>query len=396
MMSEAASTKQISLLGSTGSIGVSALEVIHRHRQRFAVVGLAAGRNVNLLQEQILKFKPKVVAVLRQEDADRLSRWESLPPRTEVFWGSKGYEAVATVGDATMVISAMVGAAGLIPTLKAIESGKDIALANKETLVMAGRIVMESARLKGVRILPVDSEHSAVFQCLAGHRSEDVRRIILTASGGPFLHFSKEKMASVSVEEALNHPNWKMGKKITIDSATMMNKGLEVIEAHWLFAVEIDRIQIHIHPQSIIHSLVEFTDGSVMAQLGLPDMKGPIAYALSHPERLSSKGPFLDLLKAGTLEFIPPDLDRFPCLRLAYEAVQKGGTMPAVLNAANEISVGAFLAGDISFGDIPTVIEKTLSDHRKGEALTLGEVLEADGWARVRAQEYIEGIKLSS
>ncbi len=395
-MSEKASTKKISILGSTGSIGVSALEVIQKHPQRFSVTGLAAGRNVDLLQEQILRFKPDVVAVLRQEDADRLSKWKSLPAGTEVFWGPTGYEAVATFDGSNMVISAMVGAAGLVPTLEAIESGKDIALANKETLVMAGRIVMERARLKGVRVLPVDSEHSAVFQCLCGQRSKDVRRIILTASGGPFLHVSKEKMSSVSVEEALNHPNWKMGRKITIDSATMMNKGLEVIEAHWLFAVEIDRIQVHIHPQSIVHSMVEFIDGSVMAQLGVPDMKGPIAYALSYPERLSSGGPFLDLLKAGKLEFIPPDMEKFPCLRLAYEAIQKGGTMPAVLNAANEISVSAFLSGDIGFGDMPAVIEKTLSDHRRGEARTLGEVLEADRWARVRAQEYIEGIKLSS
>jgi len=388
--------KKIAILGSTGSIGVSALDVVRKHSDRLLVTALSAGRNIRLLQEQIRAFHPRVVSVLREEDAEELSRRGSVPPGTEIFWGEAGLKKVAAAEEADMVLTAIVGSAGLLPTLEAIEAGKDIALANKETLVMAGHLVMKKAHEKGVRILPVDSEHSAVFQCLEGHRGQDVKRIILTASGGPFLHLSFDQMRRVSIGEALSHPNWKMGKKITIDSATMMNKGLEVIEARWLFDMDIEKIHIHIHPQSIVHSMVEYTDGSVMAQLGVPDMKGPIAYAFSYPERFVRDDESLDLLRAGRLDFIRPDMDRFPCLKLAYEAARKGGTMPCILNASNEAAVEAFLAGRIGFMDIPAVIEEVMGREAAGNAGTLQGLLEADAKARQTAKSVIEGIEKTS
>jgi 1-deoxy-D-xylulose-5-phosphate reductoisomerase len=292
-----------------------------------------------------------------------------------------------------MVVSAMVGAAGLIPTLDAIEAGSAIALANKEALVMAGRIVLRKAAEKGVNIIPVDSEHSAIFQCLQGHRREDVRRIILTASGGPFLHASADELAAVTPAEALRHPNWAMGRKITIDSATMINKGLEVIEAGWLFGLPAEAIDVLIHPRSVVHSLVEYRDGSVIAQLGVPDMKIPIAYALSFPHRLQRTDHALDLTTAGPLEFFKPDLERFPGLRLAYEAAGKGGTMPAVLNGANEIAVEAFLSEKIGFNDIVFVVEQVLSRHSVQEEPGIDEILAADRWARQEAVQTIKGIR---
>ncbi len=384
--------KNVALLGSTGSIGVNTLEVIRRHPSRFRAVALAAGRNISLLREQIALFKPRLVAVLLEEDARILAGQPGVPPTTEVLWGSEGYRAVATCGDSQMVLSAMVGAAGLVPTMEAIAAGKDIALANKETLVMAGRLVVDNAAKKGIRILPVDSEHSAIFQCLAGQNRSEIRKIILTASGGPFLHLPPEQLPKVTIEDALRHPNWKMGKKITIDSATMMNKGLEVIEAHWLFNVDFAHIDVLIHPQSVIHSLVEYHDGSVMAQLGIPDMKGPISYALSYPERLPGVEASLDLLRTECLTFLPPDTLRFPCLKLAYEAGKKGGTMPAIMNAANEMAVEAFLAGRIGFVDIPRVIEETLSAQAGKETSSLDVVLDADRQAREAAEEFIKGL----
>lgn len=382
--------KGISILGSTGSIGVSALEVVRRNPSRFRVLGLAAGRNVELLSRQVKEFRPMFVSLLDRQAA---AEFEKLVEAcsTVVLWGEEGYRTIATIEEVETVLSAMVGAAGLLPTLCAIESGKDVALANKETLVMAGGLVMEKASRKGVRILPVDSEHSAIFQCLEGQRREYVKRIVLTASGGPFRLLPPEKMAEVSVEEALRHPNWKMGKKITVDSATMMNKGLEVIEAQWLFGVDVDRVHVVVHPQSIVHSMVEFCDGSVIAQLGVPDMKGPIAYALSHPERLEREEGFLDFYAVGSLDFAAPDMGRFPCLRLAYEAGRKGGTMPAIMNAANEVAVEAFLGGKIGFMDIAEVIERTMQGLESHEAGSVEDILDADGKARKYAAAYVEG-----
>jgi len=383
--------KRIVLLGSTGSIGTSALDVIGKHRDRFRVVALAAGTNIGLLKEQILAFQPAVAAVKDGELAEKLR--ESLGvqgKKTSILWGSSGYEEAASLREGDLVLSAMVGAAGLVPTMAAIEAGKDIALANKETLVTAGRIVTDRVLSKGVRLIPVDSEHSAIFQCLEGQDRDRLKRILLTASGGPFFRLPKEAFGKITPADALRHPNWVMGKKITIDSATMMNKGLEVIEARWLFDVDAGRIDVIIHPQSIIHSMVEFRDGSVLAQLGIPDMRVPISYALGYPHRLEDGRFAPDFLKTGPLEFHPPDPDRFPCLGLAFRAVREGGSLPAVLNGANEIAVEAFLSGRIAFTDIPRVIEKTMDVHGSFEPRNIGEVLDADRWSRKTTLEFIE------
>ena len=310
--------KRIAILGSTGSIGRSALQVIEQFPEHFQVVALAAGKNIDLLAEQIKQFRPKIAAVLDRELAKDLASRLPVETRVEVLAGSTGYEETASFAEADMVLSSMVGAAGLIPTLSAIRAGKDVALANKETLVMAGGLVREEVRRHKVSLLPVDSEHNAIFQALEGHRREDLKRILLTASGGPFLTLPKEQLESVTPAQALAHPNWEMGAKITVDSATMMNKGLEVIEAKWLFEVEVERIDVHIHPQSIVHSMVEYVDGSVIAQLGMPDMRVPIAYALAYPERLRLNLPTLDFFSVQTLTFQQPDLSRFPCLDLAF------------------------------------------------------------------------------
>jgi 1-deoxy-D-xylulose-5-phosphate reductoisomerase len=388
--------KNISILGSTGSIGVNAIDVIWNNPDRFKIVALSACTNVELLRQQIERFKPMVVSVIDERHAKELKKIMNPSIRTEILFGKEGYREVATVQEADMVISAMVGSAGLLPTLEAIEAGKDIALANKEVMVMAGKIVVEKACEKGVRILPVDSEHSAIFQCIDGHSRKDIRRIILTASGGPFFHLSKEKLADVKPASALKHPNWRMGRKITIDSASMMNKGLEVIEASWLFSIPIDNIEVHIHPQSIVHSMVEYVDGSVIAQLGVPDMRIPIAYALSFPERLPRSEPFLDLLTAGIIEFFRPDFEKFPSLKLAYEAGKVGGTMPAVLNAANEVAVEAFLEEIVKFTDISKIIEGVIARHQPKEFFTLEEIFEADLWARGSAKKIIERINILS
>ncbi|MGW8207547.1 MAG: 1-deoxy-D-xylulose-5-phosphate reductoisomerase [Syntrophobacteria bacterium] len=383
--------KRIAILGSTGSIGRSALQVIEQFPNRFQVVALAAGRNVDLLIEQIQRFRPKVAAVLDQELANDLASRLPADIGVEVFAGSQGYQNIANCTDADMVLSSMVGAAGLIPTLSAIRAGKDVALANKETLVMAGALVMEEVRRYQIRLLPVDSEHNAIFQALEGHRREDLKRILLTASGGPFLNLPKEQLESVTPAQALNHPNWEMGAKITIDSATMMNKGLEVIEAKWLFDLAVEKIDVHIHPQSIVHSMVEYVDGSVIAQLGMPDMRVPIAYALAYPERLKLDLPTLDLFSVQTLTFQEPDLGRYPCLDLAFNACKAGGTMPAVLNASNEVAVQAFLDKRIPFLAIARLVDKVMQEHELAPAKELEAILAADTWARRRAEAIING-----
>ncbi|HEY6837943.1 MAG TPA: 1-deoxy-D-xylulose-5-phosphate reductoisomerase [Geobacteraceae bacterium] len=380
--------KKLSILGSTGSIGVSTLDIVAAHPDRFEVVALTAGTNLELVRRQVEQFSPRLVAVMNDELALRLKKM--LPDgKTEVLAGVPGLIAAATAAETDMVVAAIVGAAGLVPTAAAIKAGKDVALANKETLVTAGHLIMAMVAEQGVKLYPVDSEHSAVFQSLQGHRSTDVKRIILTASGGPFRTWPLEKLGRVSVADALNHPNWSMGQKITIDSATMMNKGLEVIEARWLFDLPGDRIAVNIHPQSIIHSMVEYVDGCVMAQLGVPDMKAPIAYALTYPERVATGVKPLDLTDLSGLTFFNPDHDRFPALGLAYRALNEGESMPAVLNAANEIAVEAFLAGKIGFTDIPRTIEKTMAAHQSHRLGSIDDVLHVDRWGREKAREIV-------
>ncbi len=374
--------KKITILGSTGSIGASALDVIQKNPKKFRVAALAAGRNVKLLARQAQTFRPAVVSVQTAEDAKRLRALLGTGGKIRVLSGEEGVREVAAHSKADIVLSAISGAAGLKPTLAAIEAGKDLALANKETLVIAGHLVTRKAEQKKIRVLPVDSEHSAIFQCLAGQKPKNVKRIILTASGGPFYSFSRADLKKVTPAQALRHPRWKMGAKITVDSASLMNKGLEVIEAKWLFGVDISRIDVLIHPQSVVHSLIELLDGSVLAQLGIADMRIPIAYALSYPDRLTNDLPALDLAKTGPLTFCPPDMKKFPCLSLAYESARAGGTAPVVLNAANEAAVAAFLENKICFNDLPKVIEKTLDRHSVKQNPSLEEILRADGEAR--------------
>jgi 1-deoxy-D-xylulose-5-phosphate reductoisomerase len=385
--------KRLALLGSTGSIGEQTLDVAGRFPDRYRVTGLAAGRQVEKLAEQVRRFRPDVVSVADDEGARELRERLAGDPAPEIHVGDAGLSAVATC-DADLVVSALVGAVGLDPTLAAIEAGRDVALANKEVLVMAGALVLRAVRARGVALLPVDSEHNAIFQALAGQRLEDVERIILTASGGPFRTWPAERIARARVEDALEHPNWDMGPKITVDSATLMNKGLEVIEARWLFEVSPEQVDVVVHPQSIVHSLVEFADGSVLAQLGLPDMRVPIAVALAHPERLPLPLERLDLPALARLDFEEPDRARFPCLDLAFEALRGGEDAPAVLNAANEVSVAAFLAGEIPFPAIAAVNADVLSSHlarNGGGAMNeLDDARAADAWARTRAGEALE------
>lgn len=381
--------KSLVILGSTGSIGVSTLEIVAAHPQRFRVVALTAGRNLELFEQQVRAFRPELVAVPDAADAALLrERLGNAAPR--ILAGRDGLVACATAAGAELVVSAIVGAAGLEPTLAAIEAGLDVALANKETLVAAGDLVMSAVERHAVNLFPVDSEHSAIFQSLAGHRHHDVRRLILTASGGPFRTSSAAERERVTPADALAHPNWAMGRKITIDSATMMNKGLEVIEAHWLFDLPAERIAVHIHPESIVHSMVEYVDGAVIAQLGIPDMKTPIALALSWPERLPLDLPPLDLCRLGRLHFSEPDLERFPCLALAYRALRSGGTAPALLNAANEVAVEAFLDGRLGFTAIAAVIGTVLDRCAVAAADSLAAVLAADAQARRVAAALIE------
>ncbi len=381
--------KRLAILGSTGSIGQNALAVVAEHPQEFQVVGLAAGKNVGMLAEQIRAVRPARVSV--QDEAVARDLRESLAghPLVEILVGPEGAVSVASAPEADIVVSAMVGAVGLPPTLAAVEAGKTVALANKETLVAAGPLVMSAVVARGVALIPVDSEHSAIFQALEGQRLDEVRRLWLTASGGPFRTWPQEKLATATPAQALKHPNWDMGAKITIDSATMMNKALEVIEASVLFGLPVSQIEVFIHPQSIIHSLVEFVDGSVLAQLGWPDMRLPIAYALTYPRRLPLNSEPLDLGKVAQLTFERPDFDRFPALRLGYEAAKIGGTMPAVLNAANEVAVAAFLDGRLPFPGIPRVVEETMAAHAPGPLKNLAQVLAVNNWAREHAQELV-------
>ncbi len=379
--------KKISILGSTGSIGVNTLDVVERNPEQFEVVGLAAGSNVDLFAEQVKKFRPKVAALFDT------SKFNDLKARlngqaVELVAGQEGTVAVASAPEADLIVSGMVGCAGLVPSFAAVQAGKTLALANKETLVVAGEVVLREAKTRGVDIIPVDSEHSAIFQALNGESPERIRRIVLTASGGPFRTFTAEQMESVTVEDALKHPNWDMGSKITIDSATMMNKGLEYIEAKWLFDTK-TQVDIIVHAQSIIHSMIEFVDTSIMAQMGIPDMRVPIAYALTYPDRIDSDLPSLDLAAMGDLTFEAPDFDRFPCLRLAHEVMDQGQTFPAVLNAANEIAVQAFLERKIGYKDIPELIESTLNNHQPHTVQTIEDVLQADDWARKEAERLI-------
>ncbi|MGE6227183.1 1-deoxy-D-xylulose-5-phosphate reductoisomerase [Paenibacillus chitinolyticus] len=375
--------KRIAILGSTGSIGTQTLDVIAHHPDQFTVEALAGGRNVELLAEQIRRFKPKLASVATRELADRLSAL--IPAGTRVLFGEEGLLETAAGTDADFVVTAVVGNQGLEPTIAAIEAGKTIGLANKEPLVSAGHLVTEAANRKGVRLLPIDSEHSAIFQCLNGERREEIRKITITASGGSFRDRTREELEGVTVEQALNHPNWSMGAKITIDSATMVNKGLEVIEAHWLFGLPYDQIGVILHPESIIHSYVEFNDSSIIAQLGNPDMRVPIQYALSYPNRLHSPAKSLDLAEIAALNFRPMDFDRFPCLRMAYESGRTGGTAPTVFNAANEQAVAKFLQGEIPFLRIETIIEECLQRHSVMSSPQIGDILEADRWARETA-----------
>lgn len=379
--------KNIAILGSTGSIGRSALSVISMFPDTFKVVGLTAGKNISLLMEQIKLFRPKVVAVSDSETYTKLKDAMGGLRSPDMLYGTEGLSNVASMPDADTVISAIVGSAGLIPTISAIRAGKTIALANKETLVMAGNIVMSEISKYGVTLLPVDSEHSAVFQCIKGYNKSSVKRIILTASGGPFLGKKTKELENIMPEDALRHPNWSMGKKITIDSSTLMNKGLEVIEAHYLFDMPMDRIDVLIHPQSLIHSIVEFNDGSYIAQMSKPDMKGPIAFSLSCPERLQDVLEPIEWEKLSGLTFQKPDTETFPCLSLAYSAIETGGTMPAVLNASNEVAVHAFLDGLIGFNDIPVAIRKVMDSHVVQPADDINIIIEADRWARDTIRE---------
>ncbi len=379
--------KKISLLGSTGSIGVNTLDVVERNPESFQVLAMSAGSNVDLFAEQVRKFKPKVaslfdttkIAILKERVADL---------DVEIVPGEEGSIAVATLSEADVVVSGVVGSAGLVPAMEALKAGKNLALANKETLVIAGELVLREAEKTNSQIIPIDSEHSAIFQALNGEKKERIKKIILTASGGPFRTFSLDQMETVTVKDALNHPNWDMGAKITIDSSTMMNKGLEYIEAKWLFGLDTP-VEIIVHAQSIIHSMIEFVDTSIMAQLGIPDMRVPIAYALTYPDRFECELPSLDLASMGDLTFEAPDLVRFPCLQLAIDAMEMGQTMPAILNAANEIAVQAFLDELIPYKDIAELIRMVMHNHRPSPLNDLQDVLNADRWAREETTKLI-------
>lgn len=380
--------KRIALLGSTGSIGTNTLEVISRYRERYEVVALAAGSNLALLRQQIREFQPRLVSIRDLDHLEEL-REEVKPFHVEVVAGMEGLLQVARYEQADMVVSAICGAAGLLPTYEAAVAGKNIALANKESLIMAGGIIMDKAKSMGIQILPIDSEHSAIFQCLLGHNPKEIRRLILTASGGPFLFTPKEEFCQITYQQAIHHPTWSMGEKISLDSATLMNKALEVIEAHWLFNVPVDSIEVVIHPESVIHSMVEYWDGNILALLATSDMRLPILYALSYPERLPLDLPPLDLPRLGTISFHSPDVEKFPCLRLGYEAARQGQTAPAVMNAANEIAISAFKQGRINFCDIPKIIEETLNRHQPVPLREISDALWADRWGRQQARDII-------
>jgi 1-deoxy-D-xylulose-5-phosphate reductoisomerase len=381
--------KSIVLLGSTGSIGTNTLRIVERFPRRFRVAGLAAGRNLSLLIRQAKTFRPRVVSVEREADAVKVRR-ALAGLKIEVLAGSQGAEAVASRADSDIVVSAITGVQGLRPTLAAVRAGKTVALANKESMVVAGPLLRKEAARSGAVFIPVDSEHSGVFQCLAKESRDAVRKVILTASGGPFWRTPLAELKNKTPEEALRHPRWKMGRKVTIDSATLMNKGLELIEARWLFGLDPDELDVLIHPQSVVHALVEMRDGSVLAQLSVTDMRIPILYALSFPERSEAVLPSLDLARVGPLEFHPAEEKRFPLLGLARRALAAGGSWPVVLNAANEVAVRAFLEGRIRFGDIAGLVRRTLDGHSRTDCRAIGDILETDREARARAFEKLK------
>ena len=384
--------KHIAILGSTGSIGKNALSVVETHPEAFKVVGLAANRDVDTLEQQIRRYRPAVVAVNEPTAAGILRARIRDINGTQVLAGTQGLQAVATLPQASQILEGMGGSAGLLPTLAAINAGKDIAFVNKEVMVMAGPLVNAAVKANGVNLIPIDGEMSAIFQCLEGTRDQqtDIHRLLITASGGPFREIPKTELYSVTPEQALQHPNWKMGQKITIDSATMMNKGLEVIEAKWLFNIELSKIDIVIHPESIVHSMVEWADGSTLAQLGPTDMRIMIQYALTYPRRLAAPVPRLDLQEARTLHFEPVDFQKFPCLSLAYTAADVGGTLPVVLSSADEVVVEAFLNTDIGFMDIPAILGHVMDQHTVVTEPTLTDILEADRWAKSTARSLIK------
>lgn len=387
--------KSLTILGSTGSIGRNTLNIVARFPEAFAVKALTAKNNLDLLAEQIEKFQPDIAVVYDEPSANELKAGLARGLGVEIFHGTDGYCQAARLPGVDMVVGAMVGAAGLTPTLAAIEAGKDIALANKETLVMAGSLVTQKIAETGVQLLPVDSEHSAIFQCLQGQRRQDLDRIILTASGGPFLDTPAKDLAAITPDRALKHPNWDMGAKITIDSATLMNKGLEVIEAKWLFDLAPEQIEVLVHPQSIIHSMVAFNDGAILAQMGIPDMQEAIAYALSYPRRLGLQQPLPDFAALGQLTFRQPDMTRFPCLRLAFDACRRGGTLPAAMNAANEVAVQAFLDRQLAFTDIPRIVGETMKTHQVEIDPDVTAILNADDWARKTAKDIVSAARLT-
>ena len=382
--------KKISILGSTGSIGTQTLDVVRANRDKFEVVAISANSSINLLLEQIKEFKPKYVAVYNEASAKVLKEMIPSDINIEVLSGMEGLVTISSLDEIDVLLTAIVGMIGLVPTLEAIKKGKTIALANKETLVTAGQLVMEEAKKNNVKILPVDSEHSAIFQCLNGENNKEIESLILTASGGPFRGKTKSELLNVTKNEALKHPNWSMGRKISIDSSTLMNKGLEVIEAKWLFDVNTDKIDVVVHPQSIIHSMVQFVDSSIIAQMGCPDMKLPIQYALTYPDRILNDFERLDFSKLNSLTFEKPDLETFPCLKLAYDSLNMGGTYSAVLNAANEVLVNEFLEDKIGFYDIPYYIEKTLDAHKSISKPSLEEILHIDKCSRDFVKECIK------
>ncbi len=381
--------ENIAILGSTGSIGCSSLEVIEKLSHRFRIVGLAAGRNTRLLEKQVEKFKPKIVSVEKKEEADELKK-RFKDGSVRVTFSQEGAEEVAGFEENDIVVSAITGIDGLKPTLAALRTGKKIALANKESMVVAGPLIKSLVQEFGSPIIPVDSEHSGVFQCLAKEKLESVQKVILTASGGPFFRKSAEEMKDVTLEEALNHPRWKMGKKVTVDSATLMNKGLELVEAHWLFGIEPKKLEVLIHPQSVVHSLVEMNDGSVLAQLSPTDMKVPIQYALTYPEREDSPLTSLDLSEIKSLEFFKPDVDKFPLLKLARLALDEGGSFPVVLNAANEVAVAAFLQKGIRFPEIAEIVSEAVENHQKKEVKDLDDILLVDRETRLATRNLME------
>jgi len=378
--------KHLSILGSTGSIGTQTLEIVRQFPNEFKIVGLTANKNSELLLKQIKEFRPKAAAIMDKSKVDDLLNFSPC----QVYSGIEGLNRIATLSESGTIVNALVGSIGIEPTYNAIKSKKNIALANKETLVAAGSVIMEEAKKNNIALMPIDSEHSAIFQCLNGENLKDVNKITITCSGGPFRNYAKEQLENVRAQDALKHPTWSMGSKITIDSSTLMNKGFEVIEAHWFYGIDYEKIKVVIHPQSIVHSLVEFADKSVIAQLGIPDMKIPIQYALSYPKRFQSNNLQLDLAKIKSLDFKEPDFEMFPCLKYAYEAGNAGGTLPAVMNAANETAVYAFLENKIRFLDIPRLIRKMMDEHKMIKNPNLNEILETDRKIKEETNNLIE------